>query len=40
MLKLENINWDEVISAIVPPKAIEINKKAFKAGMECLVFSN
>ncbi|MGH4140137.1 indolepyruvate oxidoreductase subunit beta [Clostridium sp.] len=34
VLKLENINWDEVISDIVPPKAIEINKKAFKAGME------
>ena len=34
VLKLENINWDEVISAIVPAKAIELNKKAFKAGME------
>lgn len=34
VLKLENINWDQVISDIVPSKAIEINKKAFKAGME------
>jgi len=34
VLKLENINWEVVISDIVPPKAIEINKKAFKAGIE------
>jgi indolepyruvate ferredoxin oxidoreductase beta subunit len=34
VLKLEDINWEEVISTIVPPKAIDINKKAFKAGME------
>ena len=33
VLKLEAINWDEVISAIVPSKAIELNKKAFKSGM-------
>jgi indolepyruvate ferredoxin oxidoreductase beta subunit len=33
VLKLESINWEEVISNIVPPKAIEINKKAFSAGM-------
>lgn len=33
VLKLEEINWDEVISAIVPSKAIELNKKAFEAGM-------
>ena len=33
VLKLEAINWDEVISAIVPSKAIELNKKAFEAGM-------
>jgi len=33
VLKLEDINWDEVISAIVPSKAIELNKKAFEAGM-------
>ena len=34
VLKLEDINWDEVISEIVPYKAIELNKKAFKAGMD------
>lgn len=34
ILKLEDISWDEVISDIVPPKAIELNKKAFKAGMD------
>ena len=33
VLKLEEINWNEVISAIVPSKAIELNKKAFEAGM-------
>jgi indolepyruvate ferredoxin oxidoreductase beta subunit len=34
VLKLEDINWDEVISAAVPSKAIDLNKKAFKAGMD------
>lgn len=34
VLKLEDMNWDEVISDIVPSKAIELNKKAFKAGMD------
>ncbi|MBZ9623948.1 indolepyruvate oxidoreductase subunit beta [Clostridium sp. FP2] len=34
VLKLEDINWEEVISDIVPPKAVEINKKAFSAGMD------
>jgi indolepyruvate ferredoxin oxidoreductase beta subunit len=34
VLKLENINWNEVIGDIVPSKAIELNKKAFKAGMD------
>ena len=33
VLKLEEINWNEVIGAIVPSKAIELNKKAFEAGM-------
>ena len=33
VLKLEEINWNDVISAIVPSKAIELNKKAFEAGM-------
>ncbi len=34
VLKLESINWEHVISEIVPSKAIEINKKAFSAGMD------
>ena len=34
VLKLENIEWEVVISAIVPTKAIELNKRAFKAGMD------
>ena len=34
VLNLEDINWEEVISEIVPSKAIELNKKAFKAGMD------
>ncbi|MBZ9635327.1 indolepyruvate oxidoreductase subunit beta [Clostridium sp. FP1] len=33
VLKLQDINWEGVISDIVPPKAVEINKKAFSAGM-------
>ncbi len=34
VLELDNINWDEIISNIVPSKAIELNKKAFKEGLE------
>ena len=34
VLKLESIDWNQVISAIVPEKAIDINKKAFKAGID------
>lgn len=34
VLKLGEINWSGVISDTVPPKAIELNKKAFKAGIE------
>ncbi len=34
VLQLEDINWEEVIGEIVPSKAIELNKKAFKAGMD------
>jgi len=37
VLKLESINWEAVISSIVPPKAIEINKRAFKAGNDSKV---
>ncbi|AKN32521.1 indolepyruvate oxidoreductase subunit beta [Clostridium carboxidivorans P7] len=33
-LKLENINWNEVLEVIVPPKAVELNKKALVKGIE------
>jgi indolepyruvate ferredoxin oxidoreductase, beta subunit len=33
-LNLDNINWNEAIESVVPSKAVEINKKAFYAGME------
>lgn len=33
-LNLESIDWNEIIEAIVPPKAIELNKKALIKGME------
>ncbi len=33
-LGLENINWNEVLEGAVPPKALEINKKALAIGME------
>lgn len=33
-LNLGEINWNEVLETIVPPKAIEINKKALALGMQ------
>jgi indolepyruvate ferredoxin oxidoreductase, beta subunit len=33
-LKLTEINWDEVIEESVPKKAVELNKEAFKKGLE------
>lgn len=33
-LKLENINWNQVLEVIVPPKAVELNKKALVKGIE------
>ncbi|WP_040330192.1 indolepyruvate oxidoreductase subunit beta [Clostridium ihumii] len=33
-LDLKEINWEEVVTSLVPEKAIELNKKALKAGME------
>ncbi len=33
-LNLQEINWEDVVSTLVPEKAIELNKKALKAGME------
>lgn len=33
-LKLENINWNEILGTVVPPKALELNKKALVKGLE------
>jgi indolepyruvate ferredoxin oxidoreductase beta subunit len=33
-LKLTYMNWEEAIENTVPPKAIELNKKALAAGIE------
>lgn len=33
-LNLENINWNEILEVIVPPKAIDLNKKALVKGIE------
>jgi len=33
-LKLENINWNEVIESIVPSKAIELNLRALSKGIK------
>lgn len=33
-LKLDNIEWNQVLEGVVPPKAIELNKKALIKGME------
>ncbi|AKA71899.1 indolepyruvate oxidoreductase subunit beta [Clostridium scatologenes] len=33
-LKLKDINWNEVLEVTVPPKAVELNKKALVKGME------
>jgi len=33
-LNLEEINWEDVVASLVPEKAIDLNKKALKAGME------
>jgi len=33
-LNLDKINWDEILEASVPAKAIEINKKALALGMQ------
>lgn len=34
VLELKDINWEEVVEALVPQKAIELNKKALRRGME------
>ncbi|WP_291579187.1 indolepyruvate oxidoreductase subunit beta [Clostridium sp. UBA6640] len=33
-LNLDEIDWEDVVSSLVPSKAIELNKQALKAGME------
>jgi len=33
-LGVENIDWNEVISGLVPAKAVELNKKALAKGMD------
>lgn len=33
-LKLDNIDWNQVLEGVVPSKAIELNKKALIKGME------
>lgn len=33
-LNLQEINWEDVVASLVPEKAIELNKKALRAGME------
>ena len=35
-LNIEDVEWNEVVKSIVPPKAIELNEKALKAGMDQL----
>lgn len=34
VLSLKDINWDKILEEVVPPKAIELNKKALKKGMD------
>ncbi len=34
-LSLDEINWEEVVTSLVPEKAVELNKKALKLGMNC-----
>jgi len=33
-LGLDNMDWNEVLEGVVPPKAIELNKKALALGMD------
>jgi len=35
-LGLDNIDWNEVLEGSVPPKAVELNKKALAKGLEAL----
>ena len=33
-LDIKEVNWEEVVTSLVPSKAVELNKKALAAGME------
>lgn len=33
ILNLKDVNWDEVLEAVVPSKALELNKKALERGL-------
>lgn len=33
-LNLENIDWNSVLETVVPPKALELNKKALQNGLQ------
>lgn len=35
-LNIEEVEWNEVMKTLVPPKAIELNEKALEAGMDQL----
>lgn len=34
ILNIKDVNWDEVLEGVVPAKAVELNKKALRKGME------
>jgi len=34
VLKMDNIDWEEVIRDTVPPKFLELNLRAYRAGLE------
>ena len=33
-LDVKDVNWEEVVKSLVPAKAVDLNIKALKAGME------
>ena len=35
-LNIPEVDWEEVVASLVPAKAVELNKKALKAGMDTL----
>ncbi len=32
--KLDEVNWEEVLTEVLPPKVLDVNVKAFRKGME------